>query len=709
MRLRRRRTHCGGRLDSGAPVVQLLERNLYLVGRLELACADDANECGCARNGDGFGCGASCLNRLMNVECDARVCGCGPGCLNQRLQRRQWQHVEVRPVAGKGYGLFTVGLLPRGIFILEYAGEVLSDEQYAVRRTGARTDEPCYAMTYRNGTVIDAARRGSLARFANHSCEPNCETQKWDALGELRIGIFALREISAGEELTFDYKFDCRGDAAVRCCCGAPGCRGWIGGASAACDVRDDGAPPPTASTIEAAVPRLLPSDGVEHDEFDAAELREMRRTALAAAELSFEMHRGGNARRSGACVVLSLAHTIGAEIEAELKNVLDASGAITSYFAVKRVMFAFRYVFFDCSADPYGCNSSAPGVAQMRVRVRLLSLLLEAVLRTRSAAMKSALVNEHCLAIFDSLLRRLMQGVADGDVYMRPMLLKVMRALASLPLEGLPALDFCMNTDGWTLLELLNKLLYCKSASGVPDAAVRAGALGVLEHAAAWQPPFQSLLHHIARGVLGVGDPYVARAVPLPLPQPPPQLPWAPSAPPPSPPPFQQPVSSQLPLHMGVLSPVGSPTRGAPNDELLPLDEAQLLSEAQHTYVYPAEQLQLRRVFPLATRVLAPSGAEMEQMPSSWSDVDSASFAHDVLKLVAYQLRVYAQTKYATSPVVTQFTDDMVLELADIVVSSIRRRAERSSAPPMVLFGKLRERIQRMLSAYVQPTAEAS
>ena len=60
-------------------------------------------------------------------------------------------------------------------------------------------------------------RQGALGRFINHSCEPNCETQKWVVRGELAIGLFALRDISAGEELTFDYNFERYGDKVALC------------------------------------------------------------------------------------------------------------------------------------------------------------------------------------------------------------------------------------------------------------------------------------------------------------------------------------------------------------------------------------------------------------------------------------------------------------------------------------------------------------
>ena len=52
---------------------------------------------------------------------------------------------------------------------------------------------------------IDARHKGNLARLLNSSCDPNCETQKWhDAgTGEVRVGIFAKRDIFPGEELTY--------------------------------------------------------------------------------------------------------------------------------------------------------------------------------------------------------------------------------------------------------------------------------------------------------------------------------------------------------------------------------------------------------------------------------------------------------------------------------------------------------------------------
>ncbi|MFN7955464.1 MAG: SET domain-containing protein-lysine N-methyltransferase [bacterium] len=64
-------------------------------------------------------------------------------------------------------------------------------------------------------------------RWINHSCEPNV----WVDGGVREDGqpwahVVALRDIRAGEELSYDYAFPAQ--FAERCFCGASQCRGWI-------------------------------------------------------------------------------------------------------------------------------------------------------------------------------------------------------------------------------------------------------------------------------------------------------------------------------------------------------------------------------------------------------------------------------------------------------------------------------------------------
>lgn len=63
-------------------------------------------------------------------------------------------------------------------------------------------------MSFDNKMIIDATR-GTIARFVNHSCEPNCEMIKWTVGGEPRMALFAgPRGIMTGDELTYDYNFE---------------------------------------------------------------------------------------------------------------------------------------------------------------------------------------------------------------------------------------------------------------------------------------------------------------------------------------------------------------------------------------------------------------------------------------------------------------------------------------------------------------------
>ena len=92
-------------------------------------------------------------------------------------------------------------------------GELISDETCRERVRKGINDGVInyYMLTIDKDCIIDAGPMGNLSRFMNHSCDPNCETQKWTVNGEVRVGLFAKRDIKEGEELVFDYQLDCLG------------------------------------------------------------------------------------------------------------------------------------------------------------------------------------------------------------------------------------------------------------------------------------------------------------------------------------------------------------------------------------------------------------------------------------------------------------------------------------------------------------------
>ena len=85
-------------------------------------------------------------------------------------------------------------------------------------------------MDFDQSMILDATR-GSIARFVNHSCAPNCRMIKWTVAGKPRMALFAGDNgIMTGEELTYDYNFNPYSVKNVQeCRCGAEGCRGVLG------------------------------------------------------------------------------------------------------------------------------------------------------------------------------------------------------------------------------------------------------------------------------------------------------------------------------------------------------------------------------------------------------------------------------------------------------------------------------------------------
>ena len=114
---------------------------------------------------------------------------------------------------------------------MQYVGEVFStDSDLGQLRVEKYKNSTCtYLMRTSNSEVIDPTFVGNIARFINHSCDPNCETQKWNVLGEVCVGIFSLRDIKENEELSFDYQFDFFKTPFTKCYCGSAKCKGFLG------------------------------------------------------------------------------------------------------------------------------------------------------------------------------------------------------------------------------------------------------------------------------------------------------------------------------------------------------------------------------------------------------------------------------------------------------------------------------------------------
>ncbi|KAJ2870146.1 hypothetical protein GGH93_005797 [Coemansia aciculifera] len=215
-----------------------VERNIFVRVSADGTQHEESIPCHCRYNHTtdprSQACGESsdCINRLVQMECNPLTCPCGSYCLNRRFQKRQYANVRVINAGRKGFGLQALEDLDTGRFVMEYMGEVVTTTEFRKRSRVYQSEgiQHHYFMSIGHNKVIDATRKGCIARFVNHSCGPNCVLQKWMVGGAIRMGIFVERPIKRGEEITFDYKFErLAGTEPQSCYCGSPECKGVIG------------------------------------------------------------------------------------------------------------------------------------------------------------------------------------------------------------------------------------------------------------------------------------------------------------------------------------------------------------------------------------------------------------------------------------------------------------------------------------------------
>ncbi|MEO8670917.1 MAG: SET domain-containing protein-lysine N-methyltransferase [Tahibacter sp.] len=137
-----------------------------------------------------------------------------------------------------GNGVFANAAIPAGITLIEYRGRLLTHAQADRHYPGNSGSGHTFLFTLNERYVIDANVGGSIARWINHSCVPNCQAVlEEDGDGDRRkdrILIESIRPIEAGEELFYDYgitlaeRHTARLKAIWACRCGASDCSGTL-------------------------------------------------------------------------------------------------------------------------------------------------------------------------------------------------------------------------------------------------------------------------------------------------------------------------------------------------------------------------------------------------------------------------------------------------------------------------------------------------
>ncbi|XP_078454900.1 histone-lysine N-methyltransferase SUV39H2 [Lampetra fluviatilis] len=145
-------------------------------------------------------------------ECNS-LCQCGPECKNRVVQKGiPFPLCIFRTDNGRGWGVKTMQKIKKNSFVMEYVGELIPSEE--AERRGVIYDRAgttyLFDLDFCNDDyTVDATFYGNISHFVNHSCEPNLQVYSTfinnHDFSQPRIAFFAMDDLAAGEELTFDY------------------------------------------------------------------------------------------------------------------------------------------------------------------------------------------------------------------------------------------------------------------------------------------------------------------------------------------------------------------------------------------------------------------------------------------------------------------------------------------------------------------------
>lgn len=185
-----------------------------------------------------------CHNLLFSdqpiYECNSE-CNCDVNCGNRLVQFGPRKMLKIITTDKKGLGITSIVNIPKGAFVCEYAGEVLTlSEAKARDQFNMRNCKMNYIICLNEyvgmkkiQTFIDPSTFGNVGRYLNHSCDPNCEIAPVRIDSPIpKLCLFANKDIISGDELTFDYAPSVTigniKNSIMKCFCGSTKCKGWL-------------------------------------------------------------------------------------------------------------------------------------------------------------------------------------------------------------------------------------------------------------------------------------------------------------------------------------------------------------------------------------------------------------------------------------------------------------------------------------------------
>jgi SET domain len=149
------------------------------------------------------------LNVQSGMDCTDANCNLGAGCGNRVMLQPCASHFKKVPQPSMGYGLMTTKELQAGEILLRYRGEIVDIK--------ARP-KSAYLMRLNNKHCIDAKGSKCMAKYINHSCDPNCVARPRLVGQERCIAIVARKDIRAGAFLSLDYQMEGGNTFKCKCC-----------------------------------------------------------------------------------------------------------------------------------------------------------------------------------------------------------------------------------------------------------------------------------------------------------------------------------------------------------------------------------------------------------------------------------------------------------------------------------------------------------
>lgn len=235
--------------------------NTVLINRCD---CDDISQCFTCLHGVNYTLDEKFQELVINAEnkkgdliyeCNA-MCKCSPErCLNRLVQYGPRKYLKI--VDSPKYhskGVITTKDVPKGAFICEYAGELLTKfEAKKILRDNEINHKMNYMLSLREAgfnnlignnddaniilTFVDPSKKGNIGRYLNHSCQPNCRIFSVRIDCPIpKIAIFSGRHILAGEELCFHYNegIECENletvstNQRIPCRCGTQSCKKYL-------------------------------------------------------------------------------------------------------------------------------------------------------------------------------------------------------------------------------------------------------------------------------------------------------------------------------------------------------------------------------------------------------------------------------------------------------------------------------------------------